>query len=418
MGHVAVITVVALLLSAFFSGMEIAFTSSNKLKLEIDRKQNPVFGRIADVFTRNQGQYLTTMLVGNNIVLVVYSLNMTLIIHYFADRWGIPLGTDTGSVILESLISTLVIIFIGEFTPKAIVKLSPNSYLRMFAVPLMFFYVILYPIAKFATWLSSGLLRIFGIRMKDGDGIKSFEKVDLENLLEENGDPQPEQEHEFRIFQNALDLSDLLVRDCMVPRVDVEAIDIEASIDELQSRFIDSQYSRLFVWEGSIDNIVGYVNSKSLFRKPADIRACMREVRYVPETMPAEKFLAEFTTDRASVAIVLDEFGGTAGIISLEDVLEEIFGEIDDEHDVQDLVEKQTAENEYVFSCRLEVKYLNAKYGLGIEESDEYETLAGYIIFNEDGIPPVGAEVHIGDKLIRILKSSSSRLELVKIRVL
>lgn len=418
MGHVVVITVVALLLSAFFSGMEIAFTSSNKLKLEIDRKQNPFFSRIADIFTRNQGQYLTTMLVGNNIVLVVYSLNMTLIIHYLAERWGLPLGTDTGSVIIESLISTLVIIFVGEFTPKAIVKLNPNSYLRIFAGPLMVIYVVLYPIAKFSTWLSCGLLWLFGIRVKKGDGIKSFEKVDLENLLEENGEPQPEQEHEFRIFQNALDLSDLLVRDCMVPRVDVEAIDVEASLDELQEQFVESQFSRIFVWEGSIDNIIGYVNSKSLFRKPANIRACMRQVRYVPETMPAEKFLAEFTTDRASVAVVIDEFGGTAGIISLEDVLEEIFGEIDDEHDVQDLVEKQTGENEYVFSCRLEVKYLNEKYGLGIEESDEYETLAGYIIFNQDGIPPVGSEVHIDNKLIRILKSSSSRLELVKIRVL
>ena len=285
-------------------------------------------------------------------------------------------------------------------------------------MPLYFFYIVLYPIAKFATWLSFGLLRLFGIRVKDSDGIKSFEKVDLENLLEENTETQSEQENEIRIFQNALDFSDILVRDCMVPRVDVEAVDVESSIGEIYGRFIESQYSRIFVWDGSIDNIVGYVNIKSLFRNPASIRDIMIGVRYVPETMPAERLLEEFTKNRISVAVVIDEFGGTAGIISLEDVLEEIFGEIDDEHDTSDMVERQVAENEYVFSSRLEVKYLNEKYGLGIEESDEYETLAGYIISNENGIPPTGAEVSIGNKLIRILKSSSSRIELVKVRLL
>lgn len=229
---------------------------------------------------------------------------------------------------------------------------------------------------------------------------------------------QSEQENEIRIFQNALDFSDILVRDCMVPRVDVEAVDVESSIGEIYGRFIESQYSRIFVWDGSIDNIVGYVNIKSLFRNPASIRDIMIGVRYVPETMPAERLLEEFTKNKISVAVVIDEFGGTAGIISLEDVLEEIFGEIDDEHDTSDMVERQVAENEYVFSSRLEVKYLNEKYGLGIEESDEYETLAGYIISNENGIPPTGAEVSIGNKLIRILKSSSSRIELVKVRLL
>lgn len=418
MGSVVVIALVSLVLSAFFSGMEIAFTSSNKLKLEIDRKQSGVFGRIANIFVSNPGQYITTMLVGNNIVLVLYSLNMTLIIHWLAGKWGIELGTGTGSVLLESLISTIIIIFIGEFTPKAIVKLKPNFYMKVFALPVYFFYILLYPIAKFATWVSFGLLRIFGIKVKDGDGIKSFEKIDLENLLEENNETQSEQESEIKIFQNALDFSDILVRDCMVPRVDVEAVDLHSSVEELYERFIESQYSRIFVWEGSIDNIIGYVNIKSLFRNPRALGDCLISVRYVPETMPAERLLEEFTKNRTSVAVVIDEFGGTAGIISLEDVLEEIFGEIDDEHDTPDLVEKQTGENEYILSSRLEVKYLNEKYGLGIEESDEYETLAGYIIFNEDGIPPTGAEIRIDNKLIRILRSASSRIELVKVRIL
>lgn len=418
MGSVAVITLVSLILSAFFSGMEIAFTSSNKLKLEIDRKQGGVFGRITNLFVNNPGQYITTMLVGNNIVLVLYSLNMTIIIHWVAAKWGMNLGTGTWAVLLESLISTLIIIFVGEFTPKAVVKLRPNSFMRAFAIPVYLFYILLYPIAKFATWISFGLLRIFGIKVKDGDGIKNFEKIDLENLLEENNEAQSEQENEIKIFQNALDFSDIMVRDCMVPRVDVEAVDVHSTVEEIYERFIESQYSRIFVWEDSIDNIIGYVNIKSLFRQPLTLRDCLIGVRYVPETMPAERLLEEFTKNRTSVAVVIDEFGGTAGIISLEDVLEEIFGEIDDEHDTPDLVEKQTADNEYVFSSRLEVKYLNEKYGLGIEESDEYETLAGYILFNEDGIPRTGAEIHIGNKLIRILKSTSSRIELVKIRLL
>ena len=267
MGSVIVIAVVSLLLSAFFSGMEIAFTSSNKLKLEIDRKQDGLFGRIADVFINNPGQYITTMLVGNNIVLVLYSLNMTVIIHALADMWGLRLGTGTWSVLLESLISTVIIIFVGEFTPKAIVKLRPNAYLRAFSVPLYFFYIVLYPIAKFATWLSFGLLRLFGIRVKDSDGIKSFEKVDLENLLEENTETQSEQENEIRIFQNALDFSDILVRDCMVPRVDVEAVDVESSIGEIYGRFFDRQHSRLCEYQESFPEsrqYPGYYDRRSL----------------------------------------------------------------------------------------------------------------------------------------------------------
>ncbi len=418
MGSVAVIVIVTLLLSAFFSGMEIAFTSSNRLKLEIDRKQPDVFGRIANIFVNNSGQYLTTMLVGNNIVLVIYSLNMTLLIHYLASRWGIPVGNNTGSLIMETVISTVIIIFIGEFTPKALVKMKPNSWLRALAVPVYLFYIILYPIAKLTTWLSFGILRIFGFRVKDGHPVKSFEKIDLENLLEENvAEAQAQQENEIKIFQKALDFSDLLARDCMVPRIDVEAVDVESTIADITGKFIESQYSRIFVWEGSIDNIIGYVNIKSLFKGQATIREAMRNVRCVPETMRAETLLEEFTKNKISVAVVIDEFGGTAGIISLEDVLEEIFGEIDDEHDTPDMIEKVTKNGEYVFSSRLEVNYLNEKYNLGIAESDEYDTLGGYLIFHEDDIPAAGKVINIDGKSFTILKSASSRIELVKLTI-
>ena len=418
MGSAIVIVIVTLLLSAFFSGMEIAFTSANKLKLEIDRKQKGLFGRIANIFIKNPGQYITTMLVGNNIVLVIYSLYMTMLIHAVAGLWGISIGTGTGAVILETVISTIVIIFIGEYTPKALVKLKPNVFLKAFAVPVFFMYIILYPIAKFSTWLSYGLMRMVGIKVRKGEQLKGFEKVDLENLLEENTvETQEQKENEIKIFQNALDFSDLRVRDCMVPRIDVEAVDVDSTLDEITQRFIESQYSRIFVWKGSIDNIIGYINIKDLFRNPKKIGDCLIPVRYVTETMPVEKLLEEFTKNRISVAVVIDEFGGTAGIISLEDILEEIFGEIDDEHDTPDMVEKEVGENEWVFSTRLEVDYLNEKYGVDIEESDEYDTLAGFIIFHENGIPAAGSTVIIGNKQIRILKSSSSRLELVKVKI-
>lgn len=416
MASVVIIILVSLILSAFFSGMEIAFVSANKLKLEIDKKQGGAFNRIVDIFVRRPGQYITTILVGNNISLVVYSLFMTRLFHLVAARHGIPVGD--GSIILETIVSTLIIIFTAEYTPKAIVKLNPNFYLRIFVVPIYVCYILLYPIAKFSTLLSMGLLRLAGLPVRRDQGIRGFDRVDLEHLVEESTESETGPDNDIRIFQNALDFPDLRVRDCMVPRVDVEAVDVAETIDELADKFIESKYSRIFVWEGSIDNIIGYVNSKSLFRNPTTIREIIKEVLYVTETMPLQKLLHEFIRRKSSLAVVIDEFGGTAGIISLEDILEEIFGEIDDEHDTPDLVEKVIGDREYVFSCRLEVEYLNEKYDLRIEESEEYDTLAGYIIYHEQGIPPVGTTITIDNKSIKILKSSSSRLELARVRIL
>lgn len=416
MASVVIIILVSLILSAFFSGMEIAFVSANKLKLEIDKKQGGAFNRIVDIFVRRPGQYITTILVGNNISLVVYSLFMTRLFHLVAARHGIPVGD--GSIILETIVSTLIIIFTAEYTPKAIVKLNPNFYLRIFVVPIYVCYILLYPIARFSTLLSMGLLRLAGLPVRRDQGIRGFDRVDLEHLVEESTESETGPDNDIRIFQNALDFPDLRVRDCMVPRVDVEAVDVAETIDELADKFIESKYSRIFVWEGSIDNIIGYVNSKSLFRNPTTIREIIKEVLYVTETMPLQKLLHEFIRRKSSLAVVIDEFGGTAGIISLEDILEEIFGEIDDEHDTPDLVEKVIGDREYVFSCRLEVEYLNEKYDLRIEESEEYDTLAGYIIYHEQGIPPVGTTITIDNKSIKILKSSSSRLELARVRIL
>lgn len=413
---VIVIVVISVTLSAFFSGMEIAFTSANRLRMEIDRKRGGVVGRIIERFASKPGEFITTMLVGNNIVLVVYSTFMAQLIHLVAGKMGIQMAED--SVVVETLISTLVIIFLGEFTPKSLFKMRPNAFFRALIIPVYLCYLVLFPIAKFATALSFGIMRLVGLKVKEEHNIKSFGKIDLENLIDESAESEKVQANELKIFQNALDFSDLRVRDCMVPRVDVEAVEATISIEELTERFIETSFSRLFVWEDSIDNIVGYVTTKSLFRNPKSIKEILMPVRYVPETMVTEKLMGEMIRSRQSVAVVIDEFGGTAGIISLEDVLEEIVGEIEDEHDEPELVEKVLKDKQWVLSCRLEVSYLNERYNLGLSEDGEYDTLAGYIIEHYGGIPAVGTVIESEGKEIKILKSSSSRVELAKVRVL
>ena len=413
-----ILIVLMLLLSAFFSGMEIAFTSKNRLKLEIDRKQSRMFDRIADIFSRHPGQYITTILVGNNIALVIYSLYMSLLLRGIFYALGWESIARNGSVAIETAVSTVIIIFFAEFLPKSVFRNNPNFYYRALAPVIYFFYLLLYPIARLTTLISHGILRLTGRRVEERTTTHSFDREDLASLLDTNSsEPRPEPDNELKLFQNALDFADLRVRDCMVPRVDVEAVDIDdTTIEQLTARFVDSKYSRIFVWEGSIDNIVGYVNSKSLFRQPADLRKVLMTAYFVPETMPLQALLEHFIKHRSYIAVVIDEFGGTAGIISLEDVLEQIFGEIEDEHDEQDMIEKQVDENEYVFSCRLEVKYLNERYGLGIEESREYDTLAGYIISHLDGIPSAGQSLTVDGLEIRVLRTTRSRIELARVR--
>ena len=415
-----ILIVLMLLLSAFFSGMEIAFTSKNRLKLEIDRKQSRMFDRIADIFSRHPGQYITTILVGNNIALVIYSLYMSLLLRGIFYALGWESIARNGSVAIETAVSTVIIIFFAEFLPKSRFRNNPNFYYRALAPVIYFFYLLLYPIARLTTLISHGILRLTGRRVEERATTHSFDREDLASLLDTNSsEPRPEPDNELKLFQNALDFADLRVRDCMVPRVDVEAVDIDdTTIEQLTARFVDSKYSRIFVWRKSIDNIIGYINSKSLFTRPAGISDVMMQVNFVPETMPLQLVLQNFIKHRTNIAVVIDEFGGTAGVISLEDVLEQIFGEIEDEHDVPDLTEKQVGPDEYVLSCRLEVKYLNEKYGLGIEESREYDTLAGFIIFNYEGIPTAGETVFVGGLQVRILRTTRSRIDLARVRKL
>ena len=412
------IILLMLLLSAFFSGMEIAFTSKNRLRLEIDRKQSRLFDRIAEIFARHPGQYVTTILVGNNIALVVFQLSMSLLLRGLAQLVGWTEFVQHGSVLAETIISTVIVIFCGEFLPKSIVKQNPNFYYRALAPVIYFFYLLLYPIARLTTGISQLILRLFGHKTRPDDVQGDFDRSDLVHLLDStNSEPEHEPENELKLFQNALGFTDMRVRDCMVPRVDVEAVDADnTSIEQLTARFVETQYTRLFVWRKSIDNMVGYVNSKSLFQSPKRIDDVLMELLCVPETMPLQDLLTEMTKHKTNVAVVIDEFGGTAGIISLEDILEQIFGEIEDEHDVPDLTEKQLSEHEWVLSCRLEVKYLNEKYDLQIEESKEYDTLAGYIIYHLEGIPSAGESVTIGSLQIKILRTTRSRIELARIK--
>ena len=418
--YIALVLVVATIaLSAFFSGMEIAFLNKNRLKLEIDRKQSRLFDYIAGLFARHQGEYITTILVGNNIVLVVYTMCLSLVLREIAKLLGWQ-SVAEWSIVIETIIPTIIILFLGEYLPKSLMRNNPNFYYRYLSPVMYVFYLLLYPISRATTWFSYKMMRMAGRKPGEVERHIEFDRSDLENLLENNSNETPaESDNDIKMFQNALDFADLRVRDAMVSRVDVEAVDIdECSIEELSARFIDTMFSRIFVWQGSIDNIVGYVNSKSLFENPKSIEEMLMKVDYVAETMPLQDMLTQFIKRKSSIAVVIDEFGGTAGIISLEDVLEQIFGEIEDEHDKPDMVEKQLSKREFVFSCRLDVDYLNEKYHLDIAESDEYDTLAGYIISRYEELPTAGTVMEFDGLRIKILRTTRSRIELAKVELL
>ena len=401
--------VLMLILSAFFSGMEIAFLGRNRLREEIDRKQSAMFNHIAELFSRDSSNYITTILVGNNIALVIYSMSMA---KMLSDAFSIE------NTLLQTIISTIIIIFIGEYIPKSVVRHNPNFYYTLFAPIIYLFYILLYPISRVTTFISYCLIRLTGTRLEHRKEPTEFNRDDLASLVEaDNVAVDSEDEEDIRLFQNALDFADLRVRDCMVQRVDVEAVDLESTtIQQLTDRFVETNYSRIFVWHDTIDNIIGYVNSKSLFDNPGSISDILIKTIYVAETMPLQSMLETFTKRKASIAVVIDEFGGTAGIISLEDVLEQIFGDIEDEHDVQEMVERSIDERAWQFSSRLKVEYLNETYALVIPESEEYDTLAGYIIAEYGGIPHEGEVMDTDQFIIKILKREGSRLDLVELR--
>lgn len=404
-------------LSAFFSGMEIAFVSSNRMLAEMDREGNGIAKKIISKFYNHPNGFVSTMLVGNNIVLVVYGI---LVARLFDSTIFSSLD-DGMKVTADTLLSTLVILFTGEFLPKILFKNNANRLLSVFSVPAYLFYILLWPISRFSTLMSKCLLRIVGIRMEAEADDEGFSKVDLDYLVQssiENAHSDEEINEEVKIFQNALDFSDCKVRDCMVPRTEVNAVDVnDCTVDELMQKFVESGNSKIIVYEGDIDHIIGYIHSSEMFRNRDNWRQCVCKMPFVPETMAAQKLMHIFLQQKKSLGVVVDEFGGTSGIVSLEDIVEEIFGDIEDEHDSTKYIATQVGDNEYMLSARLEIDKVNALFDLDLPESDDYMTIGGYILHEYQSFPKLNEVITIGRYEFRIIKSTMTKIELVKLKV-
>ena len=404
-------------LSAFFSGMEIAFVSSNRMLAEMDREGNSIAKNIISRFYNHPNGFVSTMLVGNNIVRVVYGI---LVARLFDNTIFSSLD-DGMKVTADTLLSTLVILFTGEFLPKILFKNNANRLLSVFSVPAYLFYIILWPISRFSTLVSKYLLRLVGIRMETEADDDGFSKVDLDYLVQssiENAQSDDEINEEVKIFQNALDFSDCKVRDCMVPRTEVNAVDVnDCTVDELMQKFVESGNSKIIVYDSDIDHIIGYIHSSEMFRNRENWRECVCKMPFVPETMAAQKLMHIFLQQKKSLGVVVDEFGGTSGIVSLEDIVEEIFGDIEDEHDSTKYIATQIGENEYMLSARLEIDKVNDLFDLGLPESDDYMTVGGYILHEYQSFPKLNEVITIGRYEFRIIKSTMTKIELVKLKV-
>lgn len=418
--HISVIItiIIALILSAFFSGMEIAFVTANKLKFEIEKEQNGLIGRIVSYFYKHTQQYITTMLVGNNIVLVVFSIQMnTLLTPVFAFM-------RSGAIIslTISLIATLVVLFFGEYLPKTIMRNNPNAWLSTMSPVLFIIYIILYPIAWFCTLLSKLLLRITGEKVTLKNNDLTFSRADLNYLVQEsisasaNNNDAPS-ENEIHILQNALDFSSVKIRDCYIPRTEVVALPYEVDTQTLKETFQESGFSKIPIYKGDIDNIIGYIHCLEMFEHQDSWREHIKRMPFVPENMAAQKLMSTFMQQKRSIAVVIDEFGGTAGIVTLEDLMEEIVGEIEDEHDNQDYLAKQLNEHELLVSARWEVEELNRKFNLHLPEKEEYDTLAGLILNEIGGFPKVNETIQAGGYQMKCLKIADNRIETVKILI-
>lgn len=411
------IILICLLLSAFFSGMEIAFVASNKLRIEIDKHNKSIAQALIDLFVANSGMYITTILVGNNVVMVIYGIFMT---EYLTEYLGCLQFSVGMKLFVETLISTLIILFFAEFLPKTLFRLRPNAFLRAFAVPVFLFYLLFFPITYFSVWFGGLLLRLFtGKKLEDEESDNAFGKVDLDNLIEEGEivEEGNEEIHEIKLFRNALDFSEIKLRECIVPRTDLVALPLDSPLDELTRLFVETGLSRILIYKENIDDIIGYVHSSSLFKNPPTVAKAISRVIIVPETMSASHLLNMFIKEQRSIAVVVDEFGITAGIVTIEDIMEEIFGEIEDEHDHQNLMETIVNEHEYIFSGRLEVDYLNEKYHIGLQENEEYETLAGYVLYYNEDIPTEGERIEINGITFEVLSVKNARIEEIKVIV-
>ena len=414
---VFLVIVLSLLLSAFFSGMEIAYLSANRFRIELDKKKGLFSTKIISFFLKRPGHYLATILLGNNIAVVIYGLMMSKLLDPILAQIT---NLHYLQIILNTSFSTLIILFVSEFLPKAIFRVNPNKALNMLAVPVFIFHLFLNPITYLTTLLSNFLLRIlWGIKKTDVEEKMLFNRLDLDSLVNENSakkETDEVEEHEVRIFRNALDFSKVRLRDCMVPRTEIVAIDESTSLDDLRQMFISTGYSKILVYEKTIDNIIGYISSKQLFKSPESILNLVIKPIFVPESMTANKLLGMLLQEHKSIAVVVDEFGGTSGIVTIEDIMEVIFGEIEDEHDTDEFIDRQLPDGDYLFSGRLDINYINEHYELTIPESNEYQTLAGYVMSAAGKIPKPMEQIVTKQFTITVLKVSNTRIELLRIK--
>jgi CBS domain containing-hemolysin-like protein len=408
----------ALIFSALFSGMEIAFLTANKLQIELENKRGSFSAKLLSGFIRNPSRFIGAMLVGNNIALVIYGIFMARLMEPGLQMVGF---SEAGVLIWQTLISTLIILFFGEFIPKTLFRINSDFALRVLAVPARVTYLILWGPMIVMVGVSELVFKYI-FRLPTGKQEMSFGRIDLDNYVREIAttvsDSNADIDHEIEFLQNALDFSKLKARDCMVPRTEIEAADIESPVDKLRELFISTGYSRVLIYRDSIDNIIGYVNSIELFNNPDTIKRLIVPVIIIPESMSAQEVLQLFIKQNKSIAVVVDEFGGTSGMLTIEDIIEEIFGDIEDEHDTDDFIEEQTGPNSYLFSARLEIDYINGAYKLNIPESEEYETLAGYIIHEYEDIPQQNSVLEIDQFRFTMVGVTDVRIETVKVEVL
>lgn len=410
-----VITIVSLVLSALFSGVEIAYISSNRVKVEIDVKRGGLIGRIINLYYTHQELFISTILVGNNIVLVIYGMGAATLLEPWIAMWC---PNEAGILIVQTLISTAIILLTGEFFPKTIFRINPNSSLRVFSLPIFFFWIVLYPISAFTTWLSKALMWIAGIRNVNHTlGVLTV--GDLNQYIQTNIDERASEtkvENEVKIFHNAIDFSSTHLRDCMTPRNEIVAVNIDTTDrEELSALFTSSGRSKILVYRDDIDNVVGYIHVSELFVPDSDWKEAVKPVLFAPETLLANKMMRRLLSEKRSMAIVVDEFGGTAGLVSLEDLVEEIFGDIQDEHDNARLAAREVEPGVYEFSGRCEISYLRDAFGIDLEESDEYQTLAGFVLHNLGEIPAQGATFDLEGWTLTILRRTATRLELIRL---
>lgn len=407
-----------MVLSAFFSGMEIAFVASNRLLMKVGKDQSGLSQHCLKVFYANPNSFVSTMLVGNNIVLVVYGI---LFARIFDGLWQLAgISNDATLVMLDSICSTLIILFTGEFLPKTLFKSNPNRLMSLLAPVAYLFYIVLWPISRFSTLLSRLFLRLLGVKMEEGNNDGTFTKVDLDDLVQSSIDNTPqggEVDDEMKIFQNALDFPDLKVRDCMVPRTEINAVPYDCTADELQQKFIESGNSKILIYKEDIDHIVGYIHTLELFRAREKWHDHIRQMPFVPETMAAQKLMQIFLGQKKSIGVVVDEFGGTSGIVSLEDIVEEIFGDIEDEHDNTNYIAKQAADGDYILSGRLEIDKANELFNLGLPDSGEYKTISGLILHAYQSFPKLNEVVKVGKYHFKIVKKTMTKIEVVRLHV-